>query len=187
MSSPSETDALIELLIQLQKIAGTVPDQAKALLTAQPPLAFSLIKLMVKMNILSPEVLQKTLTAMAYPSSQQTGPPPIPPVTPGPPPISTHSNGVPPPSTTFHPYPPSSAYQSAVTVNPAIPQSYIPPPPTSTIPQLPTNAQAMLAAIPEDQRNMVLQILSYTPEQINQLAPSEKATFIQLLRTVNNS
>ena len=28
---------------------------------------------------------------------------------------------------------------------------------------------------------MILQILSYTPEQINQLAPGDRATFIQLV------
>jgi hypothetical protein len=78
MATGSETDALIELLVQLkvsansghelycterkwQRIVGTVPDQAKVLLTSQPALAYSLIQLMVKMNILSPEVLQASL------------------------------------------------------------------------------------------------------------------------------
>lgn len=31
---------------------------------------------------------------------------------------------------------------------------------------------------------MVIQILSYTPEQINQLAPAERATFMQLVSAV---
>ncbi|KAF8515772.1 hypothetical protein BU17DRAFT_93171 [Hysterangium stoloniferum] len=181
MSSPNETDALIELLIQLKKIVGTVPDQAKVLLTSQPSLAYSLIRLMVKMNILNAEALQKTLSALANPQ-----PPSLPPPQPGPlpglsqpAPVSNgHSQNV----AGYPNYaPPQPQYQPPAPTPHSVPQSYIPPAPTP--PVLPQNTQAMLAAIPEDQRNMVLQILSYTPEQISQLAPTDRATFIQLRAT----
>ncbi|KAF8488689.1 hypothetical protein JB92DRAFT_3015857 [Gautieria morchelliformis] len=183
----TETDALIELLVQLKKIVGTVPDQAKMLLTSQPSLAYSLIQLMIKMNILSAEVLQKTLSSMA-----NSHPQPLPPAQhaplPGPshaPPVmpNGHSQAVP----GFQHYPqPSHPYNGQA--HPPQTHSTAPPysnpiPPTPTPPQLPPNAQAMLTAIPDDQKNMILQILSYTPEQIGQLAPADRATFVQLRAT----
>ena len=36
----------------------TTPDAAKAILNAQPQITYALIKLMIKMNIVDPEVLQ---------------------------------------------------------------------------------------------------------------------------------
>ncbi|KAF8588361.1 hypothetical protein K439DRAFT_1629810 [Ramaria rubella] len=171
----SETDALIELLVQLKKIVGNVPDQAKILLTTQPTLAYSLIALMVKMNILSAEVLQKTLSSLANSQAQTLPPQPV------------HPSG-------FSNVPPVIQNGHSQTIPgfqqyPSQPQQYnsqAHPPPASNPPYppaLPTNAQAMLAAIPEDQKNMVLQILSYTPEQIRLLAPTDRATFIQLRAT----
>jgi len=161
---------------------GTVPDQAKTLLTSQPTLAYSLIKLMVKMNILNAEALQKTLANVANPPTQ---PAVAAPVVPAPMPALSaptipngHGSSVP----GFPPYSVPQSYQPNPPVpHPVAPQSY----PSSVSPPvaLPPNAQAMLAAIPDDQRTMVLQILSYTPEQINQLAPTERATFMQLVCT----
>ncbi|KIJ53648.1 hypothetical protein M422DRAFT_25473 [Sphaerobolus stellatus SS14] len=183
-SSNVETDALIELLVQLKKIVGTVPDQAKALVTSQPTLAYSLVKLMVSMNILNAEALQKTLAASANPLVTQ---PTV--VAPGPSLPGLSASG--PPNghgqtTAGAPsYSVPLSYQPNLPVpHPVAPQTYSSVP---TAPIVSPNAQAMLAAIPEGQRNMVLQILSYTPEQINQLAPTERATFMQLRATFGMS
>ncbi|TFK56834.1 hypothetical protein OE88DRAFT_1730276 [Heliocybe sulcata] len=58
MSQPSPDDQLIELLLQLRR---TTPEQARQILNAQPQLSYLLIQLMVKMNAINLEVLQKTL------------------------------------------------------------------------------------------------------------------------------
>lgn len=48
-------DQLLELLVQLQK---TTPDQARAILNSQPPIAYALVPLMAKMGIIDLEILQ---------------------------------------------------------------------------------------------------------------------------------
>jgi cleavage stimulation factor subunit 2 len=146
---------------------GTVPDQAKALLTAKPSLAYSLIKLMVKMNLLNAEVLQvhiwgiffrmkvgflnfasitqKTLANAANPQTAQQTPPM---------PVADVPNGHTQSPTSFQPYSVPQSYQPPSLA----PQPVQPPPvyPSQTIQAqvaaLPPSAQAMLAAIPEDQR-----------------------------------
>lgn len=48
-------DQLLELLTQLQK---TTPDQARAILNAQPAIGYALVPLMARMGIVNLEVLQ---------------------------------------------------------------------------------------------------------------------------------
>ncbi|KIL71266.1 hypothetical protein M378DRAFT_207180 [Amanita muscaria Koide BX008] len=65
-------------------------------------------------------------------------------------------------------YPPYSAQQSS------------PTPPTNATPALPET----LAHIPEDQKAIIMRVLSMTPEQINVLPPAERSTYIQLRATL---
>lgn len=39
-----------------------------------------------------------------------------------------------------------------------------------------------LASIPEDQKAMIMRVISMTPEQIGQLPPQERASIVQLVR-----
>ena len=48
-------EQLLELLIQLQK---TTPEQARAILNAQPAIGYALVPLMAKMGILNLDILQ---------------------------------------------------------------------------------------------------------------------------------
>lgn len=60
-ATPSPTlpeDQLLELLVQLQK---TTPEQARAILNAQPAIGYALLPLMVKLEILSSDVVQVRL------------------------------------------------------------------------------------------------------------------------------
>ncbi|KAF8640940.1 hypothetical protein AX17_000587 [Amanita inopinata Kibby_2008] len=57
-------------------------------------------------------------------------------------------------------------------------QQHVPTPPPSAPPALPES----LANIPEDQKAIIVRVLSMTPEQINMLNPTERATYIQLVR-----
>ncbi|KAH8111871.1 hypothetical protein DFH11DRAFT_1690140 [Phellopilus nigrolimitatus] len=63
-------EQLLELLTQLQK---TTPDQARAILNAQPQIGYALVPLMVKLGIVNLEVLQN-----GYAGQYAHAPPPQP-------------------------------------------------------------------------------------------------------------
>ncbi|KDR86020.1 hypothetical protein GALMADRAFT_132632 [Galerina marginata CBS 339.88] len=57
--------------------------------------------------------------------------------------------------------------------------------PTPAVTQTPTPAlPEALAGIPEEQKALIMRVLSMTPEQINMLPPSERATYIQIRATL---
>jgi len=60
-------------------------------------------------------------------------------------------------------------------------QQQQPTPQTQQTPLVSINP-AVLAAIPEEQKAMVVHVLSLTQEQINKLAPQDRANIIQLVR-----
>ncbi|KZT30988.1 hypothetical protein NEOLEDRAFT_1174339 [Neolentinus lepideus HHB14362 ss-1] len=72
--SQSPDDQLIELLLHLRR---TTPEQARQVLNAQPQLSYLLIQLMVKMNAINFEALQKTL-ATYIPGAAQSQPAAVP-------------------------------------------------------------------------------------------------------------
>ncbi|KAL5533574.1 hypothetical protein ACEPAG_34 [Sanghuangporus baumii] len=97
-------DQLLELLVQLQK---TTPEQARAILNAQPAIGYALVPLMAKMGILNLEVLQKTLATYAGQAAANTAaqvPAPVPPPVPT---IPAHITQVPPYGHQPTPPPPS--------------------------------------------------------------------------------
>ncbi|CAA7265033.1 unnamed protein product [Cyclocybe aegerita] len=69
-------------------------------------------------------------------------------------------------------YPPSSTYGG----QPQPPAA----PSTGSTPSLPDS----LANIPAEQKALIMRVLSLTPEQINMLPPSERATYIQIRATL---
>ncbi|KAE9401640.1 hypothetical protein BT96DRAFT_856375 [Gymnopus androsaceus JB14] len=78
-----------------------------------------------------------------------------------------------------------AASQATSQPHPPAPQNYPRTAPAPDVPyshgqpQPPINP-AVLAAIPEDQRAMVLQVLSMTPEQLALLPPQDRANIMQL-------
>ncbi|KAF9456513.1 hypothetical protein BDZ94DRAFT_1313643 [Collybia nuda] len=64
---------------------------------------------------------------------------------------------------------------------PGYPSHYGAPPPAAAPP--PTIPDA-LSAIPDDQKALIMRVLSMSPEQIHMLPPNERATFIQLRATL---
>ncbi|KAI3611625.1 hypothetical protein WG66_007804 [Moniliophthora roreri] len=84
-----------------------------------------------------------------------------------------------------YPPPPQASY-GAPTPAPA------PAPAPTPTPQQPHHQQsvlsqvnsAILAAIPEEQKAMVVHVLSMTPEMINQLSPQDRANIMQLRATL---
>ncbi|KZT43865.1 hypothetical protein SISSUDRAFT_1039776 [Sistotremastrum suecicum HHB10207 ss-3] len=73
-------------------------------------------------------------------------------------------------------------------------QPYAGPPATAPVASFPQSAQAqfvtqnappnVIASIPEDQRALLMRVIAMTPSQIEQLPPTERATFIQLRQTL---
>ncbi|KAI0094520.1 hypothetical protein BDY19DRAFT_913155 [Irpex rosettiformis] len=143
MSGPAvQEEQLLELMLQLRK---TTPDQARAILNSQPQIAYALMAVMVNVNAVKVDVIQKTVadftanqTATAQASSTPTPPPPA---TNAPAPITSRPlSSIPPPLRG----PPSQAGPYArhgTPSGPPIPapasyygqpsSSYLPTPPTS--------------------------------------------------------
>ncbi|KIJ90967.1 hypothetical protein K443DRAFT_686373 [Laccaria amethystina LaAM-08-1] len=75
-------------------------------------------------------------------------------------------------------------YHEAQAAYPGYPSTYgapQPPPQASQTPVLPDT----LAAIPDDQKALIMRVLSVTPEQINMLPAAERTTYIQIRTTLS--
>ncbi|PBK94800.1 hypothetical protein ARMGADRAFT_67042 [Armillaria gallica] len=152
MSQTNQTDQLLELLLQLKK---TTPVAAKQILNAQPQIAYALITLMVSMDAVDIDVFQRILADYGQQQAQAQSvitPVPTPPV-----PQQTYSQ------------PPQPLYSGYVAQQP-----YAQPQPT------PAQPMDILAAIPDEQKAMIMHVIQMTPEQINALGPTERASVLQL-------
>ncbi|KAJ6544169.1 hypothetical protein B0H19DRAFT_1169816 [Mycena capillaripes] len=191
MSNQIATDQLIELLLQLKK---TTPAAARQILNDRPQIAYALIALMVSMNAINFDVFQKTLSDYGAANAQPAQAPPVPapvPLSAVPPHLQSSSQphsrtNTPPTHLPYqnqpqgaYGYPPAGRGPAPGGYNGGFNPSYGTPPPrpAAAIPDA-------LAAIPEDQRQMIMGVLSLTPEQINQLAPADRANIIQLRATL---
>ncbi|KAJ7632383.1 hypothetical protein FB45DRAFT_912311 [Roridomyces roridus] len=163
MASASNEVALTELLLQLKK---TTPAAARQILNNQPSIAYALIGLMVSMNAINIQVFQKTLSDFGAQTAPMPAPAPL--------------SAIPP---RLQPSQPSSRTNTPPTHNPYPPTSYGPPNPAyGRAP--PRSAPDPLAAIPEDQRQMIMGVLSMTAEQINNLPPADRANIMHLRATL---
>ncbi|KAJ7190209.1 hypothetical protein GGX14DRAFT_580017 [Mycena pura] len=199
----SSEEALIQLLLQLKK---TTPDAARQILNERPPIAYALISLMVSMDAINIQVFQKILSDFSAasapppaPAALISAPAPLSAIPPHLQPTSQpHSRGNTPPTQVPYQNPPQAAYGYPPAHTPTPPtQGYgpnrtpsvgygggynsappadygTPPRPAATIPDV-------LANIPEDQRQMLMGVLSMTPEQINNLPPADRANILQLV------
>ncbi|KAG8944748.1 hypothetical protein FRC04_001563 [Tulasnella sp. 424] len=169
---------MLDILGQMKQYIVNSPEHARNLLNTHPQLAYAFFQAMLLNNMIDPTTLQRMIA-----SSNQGGVPSAPPTGPqyrAPPPAAP----IPPPTAPAQPQ-----YYGTVGVPPAPPVPTAPaypanfPPPT--VPRVappaaaPTQPSAS-ANIPEDQKAMLLQILSLTPEQINALPPTERTTVQQL-------
>ncbi|KAH7886448.1 hypothetical protein F5I97DRAFT_1809457, partial [Phlebopus sp. FC_14] len=187
----SQEEQLIELLLTLKK---TTPDQARAILSSTPQIAYALMSLMVKMNAIDVQVLQKTLTSYSAnmpPPSSRAGV--IQPASAVPPHLSQYRT--PTPQTQVHTPPLYNGHGRGHTppsVTPAGTGGYM----------AQNHSQAMgagagagmgmgmgtfpdaLAAIPDEQKAMIMRVISMTPEQVSMLPPTERASIVQLRTTL---
>ncbi|EPT03499.1 hypothetical protein FOMPIDRAFT_1058736 [Fomitopsis schrenkii] len=219
MSAQSlQEDQLLELLLQLKK---TTPDEARTILNGQPQIAYALMAVLVNINAVNTEVVQKIIAAYTA-QSGAAAPPPKPAPVPGPsappmPAIPPHLAQPPPrggtPTYPAHPrgatptyppqqpvgYPPSYSTpppQSQYGAPPAggpIPGlgSYPPPPalaPSQAQSKASQSAASILAAalqkVPDEQKPLVMQIISMTREEIFAMPPTERDSIITLRTTL---
>ncbi|KIM82179.1 hypothetical protein PILCRDRAFT_820549 [Piloderma croceum F 1598] len=200
-----QEDQLLELLLHLKR---TTPDQARTVLAGQPQISYALIALMVKMNAVNVDVLQKTVAAFsASPVAPVPVPGSVPPISALPPHLvvpnqNQHQYRTPTPQS-VPPYPPlSNAHNPPI--NPygnGIPSPSAPPNPLYNThnsnpspygyPQSGAGGAVgglgipeTLASIPDDQKAMIMRVISMTPEQIALLPPQERASIIQLRATL---
>ncbi|KAF9817773.1 hypothetical protein IEO21_03232 [Rhodonia placenta] len=195
-----QEDQLLELLLQLKK---TTPEQARVILNSQPQIAYALMAVMVNVNAVNMDVIQKTLASYGAlpgaPSTSQAPPPAAPVSVPAASAIPPHLVSQPPhrgATPTYPSQPPSypsggypapaftpSAPQLNAPAGPSGPASYSQPPqaPAGMIP--PALAPA-LANIPDDQRALILRVISMTREEIYQLPYAERENIIKLRATL---
>ncbi|KAK0217437.1 hypothetical protein EDD85DRAFT_869311 [Armillaria nabsnona] len=152
MSQTNQTDQLLELLLQLKK---TTPVAAKQILNAQPQIAYALITLMVSMDAVDIDVFQRILAD--YGQQQAQAQPVITPVPTPPVPQQMYSQ------------PPQPSYSGY-----SVQQPYAQPQPA------PAQSMDILAAIPDEQKAMIMHVIQMTPEQISALGPTERASVLQL-------
>ncbi|KAF9076549.1 hypothetical protein BDP27DRAFT_1313530 [Rhodocollybia butyracea] len=151
----SDNEQLIELMLQLKK---TTPAAAKQILNSQPRIAYALMTLMVSMNAVNFEVFQVCTCSVC---SIAAAPAPT---------MHGHYRPASTPTQPTQPYNYSAIQQ--------------PLPSSGYSSQVPAINPAVLAAIPDDQRAMVMQVLSMTPEQINMLPPQNRASIMELRATL---
>ncbi|SJX63109.1 related to Cleavage stimulation factor [Sporisorium reilianum f. sp. reilianum] len=168
---------LLDIMSQMKSLVATSPDQARALLSGHPQLAYALFQAMLMMNVVDPDILQRILAASgAVPAANAAAAAPasVPPhmQQPG------NNNGG---SAT-----PPQHYGNAQGAR-YPPQTRAPPAPYAQPgyggqPQGGNDPAAALAGqnLPEEQKALLMQVLQLTPEQINALPPDQKASIMQL-------
>ncbi|KAG9307925.1 hinge domain of cleavage stimulation factor subunit 2-domain-containing protein [Chiua virens] len=175
---------LVEVLAQMKAFVITHPEQARALLITHPQYAYALFQALLLNKIVDQAVLQRMLQATVG-SSVPSGPPqPPPPQMPSyqqPPPMHPTPPALPPQMSVPPPTGPSMYQQPLPHMPPQHPY-YRPPP----LPQPAPPSQAPPTSVPDlnidpAQRQMLLQVLSLTQDQINGLPPTERDA-IQALR-----
>ncbi|CAL1694197.1 unnamed protein product [Somion occarium] len=225
-----QENQLLELLLQLKK---TTPEQARSILNVQPQIAYALMAVMVNIDAIDVDVVQRTVAAysagpsapsipaMPTPATSISLPPQMPVAPAIPPHLTNHTTRgatppYPPPSSVpphmATPPPQRQATPTYPSQAPAYPQQgysqQMPPqnqyggmPPGLSQPQYgaptpsrtpsygsqqpaPPAWQAALALIPEEQRPLLTRVANMTPQEIHQLPPQERNSYIQLRATL---
>ncbi|TDL19525.1 hypothetical protein BD410DRAFT_792148 [Rickenella mellea] len=187
---------LTEVLAQMKAFVISHPDQAKILLQEHPQLSYALFQGLLLNKIVDPVILQRMLAATtmnANGASQQA---------PAHPPSGPNVASMMPPPAISQPAPPyANVYQQQPPVMPPVtPASYYQPPPQTmpqthaqpyppqAVPPQPATVQqppphvAVPSNIDPAQRDMVLQVLALTPEQIAAL-PAKDRDAVQQVRS----
>lgn len=195
---------LLELLLQLKK---TTPEQARIILNGQPQIASAVLAVMVNINAVNMDVVQKTLAGYgALPGAAPSAPSAIPPVALPAAPVITSAPAIPPHmalpppvrggTPTYPPpqQPPAYAQPGPYASHVPGPSGYgpLPPlhapayaaPPAAAAPTPAPGIPGALASIPEDQKALIMKVISMTRDEIYQLPYDQRNNIIQLRATL---
>lgn len=177
---------LLDIMSQMKSLVATSPEQARALLSGHPQLAYALFQAMLMMNVVDPDILQRILAASGAAPGAAPAAAAVPPHMQG----SNNGGSATPPQ--HYGAPPSAGAYPPQSRPPPAPygqqqqqqqphQGYGGQPPA---PQgAPGNDPAAALAgqnLPEEQKALLMQVLQLTPDQINALPPDQKASIMQL-------
>ncbi|KAI0342428.1 hypothetical protein BDW22DRAFT_1407534 [Trametopsis cervina] len=201
-TAPSQ---IYEVLAQMKAFVITHPEQARALLIAHPQLGYAMFQALLLNKIVDPAILERMLaatTGAAAPAGPMHPPPPLGP-TPSfhqPPPVVQHPQpgfNPPPPGMPMGP-PHSVAPHHPTPPPPGAPGSMYPPQPhmpyyrgplAPAPAPIPAPPQAPVAAAPPAappqqfdpaSRDMLMQVLNLTSEQVTSLPAAEREQINQL-------
>ncbi|CAG8614735.1 2639_t:CDS:2 [Paraglomus brasilianum] len=190
---------LYDVLAQVKLLIQNNIDQARALLTQNPQLSYALFQSMLLLNVVEPAVLQRGLQSniQAAPQPNQQ-PNQQPPSHPPPPPIVSN---VPFPQTVPQPgnvppaqsQPPAAMYPGIAQPAPPLMQQPIQSIQPQQMPQQMSQpvlqAMQQVMGVPgtaggdmqiQEQRNLLLQVLRLTQQQIDSLPPEQRNNIMQL-------
>ncbi|KAI0685081.1 hypothetical protein BC835DRAFT_1386156 [Cytidiella melzeri] len=209
MSNPAvQEEQLLELMLQLRK---TTPDSARAILNSQPQIAYALMAVMVNVDAVKVEVIQKTVAdftanasaaaaasaATSVPAVATSIPPAAPPRpqsyappqvrgVPPPGPYARHGTPSGPPAPPYYGQPGPSYQQTPPPGHHLYGTNNGPPPVYGGPTTAPTGYQLpqAFANIPEEQKMLLMNIVAMTPEEIHRKPPQERTNLIQLRQTL---
>ncbi|KZF24526.1 hypothetical protein L228DRAFT_281590 [Xylona heveae TC161] len=157
---------LLDILTQMKSLVMADPTKATELLKQAPQLSYAIFQALLLMGLVDTQALA---SVVEQPPAQQSTPQPV-------------------QAAQFPPPPPVPQFPGAQQFQP-FPQSYSPFPPVSGPAQVatpPLQNQAFpppppaLAAFPPEQKALIQQVLSMTPDQLQALPPLERAQIMQL-------
>ncbi|MBW0485313.1 hypothetical protein O181_025028 [Austropuccinia psidii MF-1] len=180
---------LAEIMSQMKQLVTTAPDQARQLLNSNPQLTYALFQAMLMMGIVDASILTRMLVPAAMPQQQQQPQPPHPSTLAAMPPgqvslgfgSATYAQPVRPAM------PQQVAYNSSLTPMSnygMVPQAAPAPVAAAAVQppqqQQPTVVQQQQTAAATQQAQLIQQVLSLTPQQIDALAPEHRSTILQI-------
>ncbi|TIC00796.1 hypothetical protein E3Q08_03917 [Wallemia mellicola] len=146
---------LLDILSQMRASVHTESNSVRQLLNQNPQLSYALFQAMLMMNLCDNTVLQRLMPNQQAPQMMNPTPPPM---------MSTPAMYQQPPQPPMYPRTHTPTYAQ-------------PPPAQDPI-------QAKVQALPLDQQAMVMQVLSFTPQQIDALPPDQRMSIVALIATL---
>lgn len=149
---------LLDIMSQMKSLVTSSPEQARTLLNGHPQLAYALFQAMLMMNVVDATILQRILTTSGAlgPEAAASIPPP--------------QQQAPLPPAQYGAFPPPQQMNHTPMYPPQQPPIPLPPP----------QQEPNVSHLPEEQRELLKQVLQLTPEQINALPPDQQESIRQL-------
>ncbi|EFP77368.1 uncharacterized protein PGTG_03324 [Puccinia graminis f. sp. tritici CRL 75-36-700-3] len=183
---------LAEITGQMKQLVASAPDQARQLLNANPQLTYALFQAMLMMGVVDASILTRMLAPAAMQKQQQQQqqqqPVPLAAMPSHQMPVGFGANAYPQQPMRPAGMPQQASYPATLAPLPnygIMPQQAAPPPvQPAVIPQQqqtpPVQQPATTPAAAAQQAQLIQQVLSLTPQQIDGLSPEHRATILQI-------